>query len=109
MLMPACAMVLLQICGDCAATVLPATRTELQVMSMEEAEVALTAMGALLLLASHHSAYCCVDIAPCSARCFSRVLPAIFSWMPVLRNIDSAMMVTTIRSRRLVISTMPFC
>src|ERR1700691_5475636 len=63
----------------------------------------------LPLLLSHHSAYCCADTAACNARCFSRMLPAIFSWMPKLRNMLSAMMVTTNNSSRLDTSTMPHC
>src|SRR5579863_6478205 len=63
----------------------------------------------LALLSSHHSAYCCADTAACNARCFSRMLPAIFSWMPKLRNMLSAMMVTTNKSSKLDTSTTPRC
>src|SRR5580692_8740478 len=63
----------------------------------------------LALLLSHHSAYCCTDTAACNARCFSRMLPAIFSWMPKLRNMLSAMMVTTSNSSKLDTSTTPRC
>ena len=36
---------------------------------------------------SHHSAYCCALTAAWSARCFSRVLPAIFSSFRILYDI----------------------
>jgi hypothetical protein len=61
----------------------------------------------MAFLVSHTSADCSAVTAACKARCFSRMLPAIFSWMPKLRNMLSAMMVTTNSSSKLVTSTMP--
>jgi hypothetical protein len=58
---------------------------------------------------SQTSANCCAVTAACKARCFSRMLPAIFSWMPKLRNMLSATIVTTSSSSRLETSTMPRC
>src|ERR1700686_1949088 len=57
----------------------------------------------------HHSAYCSAVSAAARARSLSRVLPAILSSTPKLRNMLIAKMVTIINSSRLDISTMPRC